>query len=107
MEDKLARQVAALDVDARIDAVFAHIEQLVSPDVGLTSAQTIRRGLETAPSPEPALLGRLPKHWLRYRPLRRERSAGGGGFSRYLEVVLGCDGLWDFLSKGRSQSRSA
>ncbi len=48
-EDKLARQVAALDADARIDAVFAHVEQFVSPDVDPAIAPTILRGLETAP----------------------------------------------------------
>jgi hypothetical protein len=45
-----------------------------------------------APSP---FLGRLPEHWLRYR----RRQWGGEetrvGFVRYLEVVLGRDGLWD------------
>jgi hypothetical protein len=45
-----------------------------------------------APSP---LLGRLPEHWLRYRRRRWGRNEDRVGFVRYLEVVLGSDGLWD------------
>jgi hypothetical protein len=41
------------------------------------------------------LLGRLPEHWLRYRRRPWAEAEARVGFVRYLEVVLGSDGLWD------------
>jgi glycosyltransferase involved in cell wall biosynthesis len=47
--DKLARQLDVLGADARLAAVFAHVEQFVSPELDSARAPVIPPGRETVP----------------------------------------------------------
>jgi len=48
--DKLARQLEALAANARLAAVFAHVEQFVSPELDPSLAPTLPAGRETGPA---------------------------------------------------------
>ena len=48
--DKLARQLGALGANAHLAAVFAHVEQFVSPELDPSLAPTIPAGRETGPA---------------------------------------------------------
>jgi glycosyltransferase involved in cell wall biosynthesis len=50
MADKLAHQLGALGANAHLDAVFAHVEQFVSPELDPSLAPAIPAGHETGPA---------------------------------------------------------
>jgi glycosyltransferase involved in cell wall biosynthesis len=48
-KDKLARQLDALDADGEIDAVFAHVEQFVSPELDPGAVPAVPEAVRVAP----------------------------------------------------------
>ena len=49
VEDKLARQLDALDADASLDAVFGHVEQFASPELPPSERPRLDDALRVAP----------------------------------------------------------
>ncbi|HXJ83058.1 MAG TPA: nucleotidyltransferase family protein [Candidatus Methylomirabilis sp.] len=82
---RVLREMLGLPVPAEI------LERLQRAHVSSADHWEYRMRLG-APS---VLLGRICEHWLRYRRRPWGADEQRVGFARYLEVVLGTDGLWD------------
>jgi glycosyltransferase involved in cell wall biosynthesis len=78
--DKLERQLAALEQDPALDAVFGHVREFISPELEPDVAARLRRPVPDAPWPTPNLM-----------LVRRESFDRVGPFSTKLRVGVGVD----------------
>jgi hypothetical protein len=102
--DRLARQAEGHRLTLSLRAALQYLRAALGVPIPAEVLEQLRRARvslaerwehELRLRPPRPFVGRLPEHWLRYRRRRWGRGENRVGFVRYLEVVLGSDGLWD------------